>query len=1244
MKTSIHYRHSSRQLTIRMRFLTHAVAMATLIYSGSILAQTNISTVPFPSVPLVNATAAPANLLYIHDDSNSMYWSFMPDEIHWQSSDSPDGYNYEFYNVPFEFYRSPNFNKLYYNPDVQYVPPPAPPGVAVTGADGKPVTDGTLGNAQFTSAWFNGYDLATRNQTTNYFSYTVATPLNTGGTVPRRVNLATGFVQTDYTSRIFGGNYAYPIKGVRRGTRAVTCSSPTNCAFTTVGTDRYCYWEDWATGQCGTGEFLPMNPEAAHYYKCPPNAWATYPNPTGPASRFNLGLCTKVVITTEAEKQNFANWYSYYRTRNYASKAGIGRAFEKLDSSIRVGWGLINKRDLSSVDGKNVNTLMQGVRQFDQARKVAFLDWLYKIQPAGMNNPSVFASQLTADVNKNYGGATPLRKALDSAGQYYDRSNASDSLGPWADNPAAPKEPKLETAAACRQSFTILMTDGYWNSDAGSITGNADGSAPFPFKDNHAGTLADAAWYYWNKKLVPDSIESNVPKTPAPDAPNKFRDNAEHQHMTTFTIGLGVAGSIDKDKALRAIHDTSVGSFTWPNPLSGIATFEKIDDLLHAAVNGHGDFFSASNPDEFVHGMSAIINTINASQKTSSGNMDANTPLITPLETDVYLYKTYFKPNDWRGELIAQKFDANTGFENEVWLASEQMPAPVARKIYTLNSNGSGIYFEWSALSNTLQSALKGPGQLLKGQEVLDYVRGSSEKEGLNSGQFRIRYRFAPNRAPLGPSPHNSPVFVQYESGSSTVFLGANDGMLHAFDAATGVEQFAYIPSALILKLSELTSGHSSYVDGEVLVTTPTQTPGRNLLVGALGRGGKGLYGLDVSNPADFLPGHVKWEFSSPQNCPDPNPVSAWLGNVIGALAYAKVDGTPSAVFGNGYNSCSNKAALGIVNIDDGSAHFIKVSDELGNGLAAPHVRTDTATAKVSAYAGDLRGNMWKFDSISPVAPPQPRKLLEAGASQPITARPVTAALNLTSEVKRVFVHFGTGRYLSISDRSDTSPQSIYGLIDAEGSTLPLRPDHDLKKRVFDTAVSVNGALAKSIRPLDSNPDMDTWKGWYIPLVDTGERVVSSPLIVQTARGDVAIFTTIIPSIGNDSCSSRGTGWLYVVNAQTGSALDFVFLDLNGDGEFDDKDMINGENPSAIKIGDLIGGMPGQAKIINGQLVNCAMNSSDCTNLRVNLHAPPPEPDPDPSCEGPSCPCEGPSCKPPPARKGNRISWREIIH
>ena len=1216
MKISIHFRHSLRRLTIRAQPLAHAVAMAIAIYSGNTLAQT----VNFPPVPLSTATAVPANLLYIHDDSNSMYWSFMPDEIHWQSPGTPNGYDFVFYSVPFEFYRSPDFNKMYYNPAVRYVPPPAPPGVTVIGADGQPVTDGTLGNAQFSNAWYNGYDLETRNQAASYISYTNPTPSpgttpnvagvpGTKGTVYRRVNLGTSFIQTDYSSMIFGKGYpapnsnyrGYPIQGVRQGSYSAYGSTTNSC-----------YWTHWYDGLCGAGEFLPMNPEPAHYYRCQPSAWSSYPNPAvGP---FNTGKCEKFIITSEAEKQNFANWYSYYRTRNYASKAGIGRAFEKLDPNVRLGWGLINKKNFALIDGKNVNTVIQGVRTFDQARKKQFLEWLYKVQPASMNNPPVFISTL-ASTEKDAGG-TPLRRALDSAGQYFDRQTLPNSLGPWADNPASSTTvPTAEKAAACRKSFTILMTDGYWNSAAAATPGivnvNVDGNAPNPFRDSYANTLADISWYYWSKKLVPATIPSKVPKTPVPGTPSKFRDDAEYQHMTTFTIGLGVAGKIDKDKAFRAIHDPSAGSITWPNPLLDNAASEKIDDLLHAAVNGHGDFFSASNPEEFVTGMSNIINAVNSAQKLSSGNLDSDASQVS---TDTHIFRTYFRPGDWSGELqkLATVARKESWTNVEVWRASEQMPSPAARKIYTRNSNNSGTPFIWNDLDSTLQSALRGPSQSLDGHKVLEYIRGSNANEGPASNQFRFRYRFAHNRAPLGASPNNSPVFVKYGNNKTSIFLGADDGMLHAFDGASGAEQFAYIPSALVPKLAGLTNEYGSYVDGNALVTTPAQTPNHYLLVGALGRGGKGLYGLDVTNPTAFHGDNVKWELNSPQICPDPDSGSTYLGNVIGSLAYANINGKPSVVFGNGYNSCSDKAALGIVNIVDGSANFIKASDELNNGLAAPRIFENTTTHGVSAYAGDLHGKMWKFGLIPLLG--TSTKIFETGTSnQPITAPPLAMLLNTDSEAKKTYVYFGTGRYLSASDKTTTAQQSLYGVLDANASAPSL---DELERRTLALSTEIPGT--KTTAKLPSNINMDDKKGWYIPLTEKGERVVHAPV---SFRG-LIIFTTIIPPIdgdGLDPCSiKKGSGWLYSINPKTGDTVPITFTDL----------VTGAEVHSNIQIGapGLLDGMPGQAIVIgDNEIILCGPDSDNCMHLEGRNNDPPPEDETNTLPKG-------------------RISWREIVN
>ena len=1124
--------------TLRARPLSYAVALALSIYSLNAWTQTGA--VAFSTMPLTVSTSVPPNLLYIHDDSNSMHWSFMPDSIHRYIAYADGGYSMSSYKVPFELYMSPDFNKAYYNPAFNYLPPPAPPGVAVTDADGSPVTDGTLGNAKYTAAWFNGYDLSSRNTAGNYV---------TG--VPRRINLASDYVPTDFWSTILGSSFGgYPVNG--------TVSSP--------------------------GEFLPVAKGAASYWRCPAGAWVGYPNPTITASDYKLNLCTKFTLTTDAEKQNFANWYAYYRTRNYAAKAGIGRAFEQLDPSIRIGWGLINKR-ASTVDGKSVTTVQEGVRQFDQARKTQFLNWLYKIQAEGAISSPVFINGYGGGTNHDNG--TPLRKALDGAGQYYDRSNVTH-LGPWADDPAYPKAYSQEKAAACRKSFTILMTDGYWNGLAAGTAGanaNADGTAGYPFSDTYSGTLADVAWYYWNRKLVPATIASNVPKTPRPGVSNKYQDDATWQHMNTFTIGLGVAGRIEKERAFRALYDPSVGAIDWPNPALGESDAGRVDDLMHAAINGHGDFFSASNPDEFVAGMRSIVNSVNSVQRLFSGKLGVNATDAAQVSSSTRIYKSSYKPSDWSGDITAHDPNiASTTSElgAEVWRASEQMPMPATRRVFT-RSNNTGVSFLWAKLDAAQQGALSAPGGMAGatyGQKVLNFIRGESADEGHLVGQFRERTRHS-TRAPLGDSPHNTPVYVKY-SDAEMVFLGANDGMLHAFDASTGAERFAYVPAALIPKLPALTTSNGYFVDGELLVTTPSQTPNKYLLVGALGRGGKAMYGLDVTRPTDFGAGDVKWEIDG-NNCFDPNLTPKYMGNVLGELAYVEIGGVPSVAFGNGYNSCNGNAALGIVKVDTGSLNFIKASNDVGNGLAPPEVWNTPGSNRKFAYAGDLFGKLWKFD-LDTLGTPV--KLFDAGTNKPITSRVTAASLGDNQS----FLFFGTGRYLSITDKSTTAQQSFYGINDKNYDTVISASD--LQVRTFGASSMVNGLPARTVAPLPSNSPSNK-KGWYLNLIDSGERIVNPPLIVKTQYGDVAVFTSIIPPDSSESCGSKGSGWIYFVDAQTGGALDSVLFDINGDGKFDETD-----RQSAIKLGEQLG-MLGAPTDVGSGVVVCAQDSPDCTFVEL---------------------------------------------
>src|SRR5690606_13989977 len=141
------------------------------------------------------------------------------------------------------------------------------------------------------------------------------------------------------------------------------------------------------------------------------------------------------------------------------------------------------------------------------------------------------------------------------------------------------------------------------------------------------------------------------------------------------------------------------------------------------------------------------------------------------------------------------------------------------------------------------------------GENNAAYVAGDRSLELFNDGQLRNRNHL------LGDIVGSSPAYVRE---TNTIYVGANDGMLHAINAANGNELFAFVPGIVnwadLSTLSRPDYAHRYFVDGPVVVTSTQQTPGENILVGALGKGGKGMFSLDVSSPATFSAANFKWE------------------------------------------------------------------------------------------------------------------------------------------------------------------------------------------------------------------------------------------------------------------------------------------------------------------------------------------------------------------------------------------------
>ena len=504
----------------------------------------------------------------------------------------------------------------------------------------------------------------------------------------------------------------------------------------------------------------------------------------------------------------------------------------------------------------------------------------------------------------------------------------------------------------------------------------------------------------------------------------------------------------------------------------------------------------------------------------------------------------------------------------------------------------------------------------VRGAQRLNYLRGDSSLEGNNPAtQFRPRTRKLGDIVDSAPAyvagALRNPTDVSYQAfrNSATVinrpamiYVGANDGALHGFDAATGAERLAYVPSGVYDNLSKLTAQgytHRYFVDASPVVDDAKIGAGstwRTILASGLGAGGRAIFALDITDPTSFLEGNADaislWEFTSATD--------ADLGLTMGAPVVAKLnDGTWAVISGNGVNNTgSGKSGIFILNAATGALKR-KLLTSVGsaaspNGIIAiTAVDLDSNGTVDAVYGGDLYGRMWKFDlsssasaswNVAYTGNPLFRARV-SGDDQPITTVP---------EVTRhptqpgVLVMFGTGMYLQLSDITSTNTQSIYGLWD-NGTTVSDRSD-----LVEQTVTSVFAQAGSQFRTMSDNPlDWSSDRGWYLDLPTAGERVITDP-VVRNAR---LIASSMIPATG--LCEAGGTGWLMELNYKTGGRIATPVLDTNGDGVINGSDSIaGGQRLTAISSSPAILGGFGDASNPNS-LENKYLNQSTGSIQRV---------------------------------------------
>ncbi|HWX00165.1 pilus assembly protein [Collimonas sp.] len=1063
-----------------VKLAAHCVCLAMAAVSGVALAE-------IAQVPLFLPVPPPPNIMYMLDNSGSMVWGTVTGLDATAEYDSAKDRR---------SYYSSAWNQIYYSPATTYSP-----GVN---------SDGTSMGAASTGA-------------------TIIDPyLDPSTTLD---NISEGCYATSAIPLPLYDPAAFsPYNNCR------SSSSSKNNTYVA----QYAFYYNWAGSGTPTGSSGQNTSTNYTRVDILPST-KTYPKATTRTDCAAASTCTYA-----EEIQNFANWFSYYRTRILMTKTSLGTAFAGISDRFRVGFATINDNNSNTnTDATNFVPLST----FSATQKAAWYAKLYAISP---------------------GGGTPLIAALDNVGQYYMGNGMYGAS--TVDDPVQLK---------CQANYTILSTDGFWNGSVPSTIGDQDGKVPAtlpapinndpvsgtaltpgsafptPFyegKTANSNTLADTAMKYWiNDVGVRSGNGGTVGKITATPT-----DPATWQHMTTHTIGLGANGTLiyQPDYKTATTGDYAAikaGTKNWPTPVADDPT--AIDDLWHTAVNGHGSYFSAKNPQLLQAGLNSILAEIG--RATGSGSSIAYPG--TAVSSSAYAYVPSFDSGTWAGHLKA--FAVNTdGTLNTTpqWDAATLLPAYASRNIVTWNpTSKAAVNFAWGSLTTgtgSQQSALVSTN-------VVDYLRGNSAMEQAADGSGSGIYRYRQYK--LGDIVNSSPLFVQStdfgysvlpaasgggatyttflstkstKNANGVVYVGANDGMLHAFDANSGVETFAFIPNSVYPNLKTLSDpnyGHHYFVDGPLAEGDAyIGSAWKNILLGTTGAGAQSVFAVDITptgttfNGSALSTGSVLWEYAAGSD--------ADLGNVLGAPAVVQLaTGKWAALFGNGYNSSNGHAVLYLVDVNSG-ALLNKIDTGVGsatslNGLSAPTLLFNSQRQVVAAYAGDLQGNLWKFDLSNSDSTKWTSSALFTATNASSVVQPIVQAPAIASHpLGGYMVMIGTGKYIETTDKANTDTQSVYGIWDKAGAATATRSQ--LVQQTLTNVLSSTGALLG--RTVSSNAiNWVSQRGWYIDLPASGERAVGN---LQVLKNIILLTTTLSPNTA-DPCSGGGSSQIMGVNYLSGA-------------------------------------------------------------------------------------------------------------
>jgi type IV pilus assembly protein PilY1 len=782
----------------------------------------------------------------------------------------------------------------------------------------------------------------------------------------------------------------------------------------------------------------------------------------------------------------------------------------------------------------------------------------------------------------------------------------------------------------CQQNFVMLVTDGL---PTGTTTGQL-------YSDAERTNTCD--WDIATNQCTSGSFGTAA--TDAIAAVGALRTTA----VTNTAIessnedGTGsVTGKYDVQTYVVALGET-------------VANAKALSVMNAMAYAGGTDkALPANDAAAFQNAIAKISDDITAKVGSAAAVAVANAHVTS---TDNASFASSYNSGTWAGDLNSYAINVSTGLPSttSLWTsgsAATQLDARTSANRFIVTSTDTagaigGIQFQPNSASTTTklssaQQTLLNSPSASDAEAVLAYLRG--DRSGESAGTYRVRAHLLGDIVNAEPLLVREPRANYADTGDAAfktanasrarmVYQGANDGMLHAFVASTGAEGWAYIPNLVMPNLNNLSRKpgftHLYYVDGtpvsgdvdfkQVDGATGGGTDWRTIVVGGLGKGGRGYYALDVTTPTVSNEAGAKdkvlWEF--PNSITDATARAAAklnMGYSFGKPIIAKTKAKGWVVLvTSGYNNGTNTGESG----GDGLGHLYVINPKTGDlikdipttGCDSTPTANPCGLAQISGYVangdvdntveyvygGDLKGNVWRFAFTETTANKWAVQKFATlkdsdGNTQPVTTAPELTLLSIGgTDARMVFV--GTGKYLGDTDGSDTQTHTMYGLRDSlVALSDPLRTD--LVQQTMTTTGSTRTVSNNSV-------DYSTKKGWYIDfdLDPSGERVNTDPALALGAL----IFTTNIPS--SEICVPGGSSWQYFINVKTGGLVENATVSW-----------------SAISLGDVLASRPVLIQLPSGKVVSL-IRTSEAQTLKQDV----------------------PVATPP--TTGKRISWRELFN